>query len=442
MKQTLRIIVGILLISAANFNTLSQTPQYFNANSGGIGNTLPFGSLAVTGYKIQWLIGPGEYIMPSPAPLGSITKFYIFMSANGGPATYTNLTIKMGQTSITSFTGEYIGQLDTVYFRPSVQLSSTINTWLVFTLDKTFFYNPAQSLVIEASQCGFTGTGMNILQSQGTTGINRRNNIPGTTSCVFTYSSSDTRTLQNGLDIIPAVILCRTGLNIPIPDLGTAKDSVQVSLGSGCLVADVDVVIDTVLHTFDSDLRMYISKGNLGVKIINNVGGSGDNFIGTIVDDEAPSPPPLPPFTGRIRPFSPLTAFDGMSTAGYWKLTITDTALADSGTLKAWCVAISYNCPTGGIYTIEVPNHYMLSQNYPNPFNPVTNIKFGLPKGDKVKLAVYEILGREVAVLVNEYKPSGTYEIKFDASGYSSGVYFYKLETRDFTETKKMLLVK
>jgi len=443
MKRTLLFFAGFLLTLAFLPNSFAQTPQYYNANSGGIGNTLPFGSLAISGYKTQWLIGPGEYTQPSPAPIGSITKFYINMNTTGGPATYTNLAIKMWQTSITSFTGEYTGLLDTVFFRSSIQLSSVANTWLSFTLDKTFFYNPAQSLIIQVSHCGFSGTGMNIWQSAGTTGIFRRNNIPGTTSCVFTYSSQDTRILQNGLDIIPATIRCRNGLNIPIPQVGSIVDSVQVALG-GCTVADVDVVIDTLIHTWLSDLKIYIRKASVGVLIANQIGGSGDNFIGTIFDDEAfvITPPPPPPFTGRFRPSFPLTPFDGQLTDGYWRLHITDTVAGDSGFLRAWCVAVSYICPVGGIQTVEIPNHYRLSQNYPNPFNPTTTIKFGMPRGEKVKLVIYDMLGREVKVLVDEFKNSGTYEVSFDASSLSSGVYFYKLETPNFAATKKMLLVK
>jgi len=81
-------------------------------------------------------------------------------------------------------------------------------------------------------------------------------------------------------------------------------------------------------------------------------------------------------------------------------------------------------------------------QNYPNPFNPATNIKYQIPKSAHVELIVYDVLGAEVSVLINEFKNAGSYEINFDASGLASGLYFYKLETEGFTDTKKMLLVK
>ena len=90
----------------------------------------------------------------------------------------------------------------------------------------------------------------------------------------------------------------------------------------------------------------------------------------------------------------------------------------------------------------EVPRVYSLAQNYPNPFNPTTNISFGLPKAGLVKLVVYDILGRVVSTLVNEHRQAGTYSVSFDAANLSSGVYFYKIESGDFTSIKKMVLVK
>jgi hypothetical protein len=90
----------------------------------------------------------------------------------------------------------------------------------------------------------------------------------------------------------------------------------------------------------------------------------------------------------------------------------------------------------------QVPNVYSLSQNYPNPFNPSTDIKFAISKAGFVKMVIYDVLGREVKTLVNEYRQAGVYNINFDASSYSSGVYFYRIEAGNFIQTKKMLLIK
>jgi photosystem II stability/assembly factor-like uncharacterized protein len=102
-----------------------------------------------------------------------------------------------------------------------------------------------------------------------------------------------------------------------------------------------------------------------------------------------------------------------------------------------------------GIINISgnIPSRYSLSQNYPNPFNPVTKIRFDIPanvtgQAANVKIVVYDIIGREVTMLVNKNLKPGTYEADWDASAYPSGVYFYKIKTEGFTDTKKMLLVK
>jgi hypothetical protein len=90
----------------------------------------------------------------------------------------------------------------------------------------------------------------------------------------------------------------------------------------------------------------------------------------------------------------------------------------------------------------KVPDKFMLYQNYPNPFNPSTIIRFSVQKTSDVKISVFNILGQEVTVLVNENLRPGEYKVVFNGSAYSSGVYFYRIETSSFIETKKMILIK
>lgn len=90
----------------------------------------------------------------------------------------------------------------------------------------------------------------------------------------------------------------------------------------------------------------------------------------------------------------------------------------------------------------NVPQAFVLSQNYPNPFNPATKISFTLPVGSDVTLKVYNMLGQEVATVVNGYRSAGTYEVEFNAAGLASGVYYYTLRAGSFTATRKMLLTK
>lgn len=90
----------------------------------------------------------------------------------------------------------------------------------------------------------------------------------------------------------------------------------------------------------------------------------------------------------------------------------------------------------------EIPKSFMLGQNYPNPFNPSTNIKFSLPKSGAVKLSVFDASGKEIAALVDGSLTAGSYEAVFRAENISSGIYFYTLTTEDYSQTKKMTLIK
>jgi hypothetical protein len=129
-----------------------------------------------------------------------------------------------------------------------------------------------------------------------------------------------------------------------------------------------------------------------------------------------------------------------------WSVSLTD---ANCGTAVGWGGTI-LRTTTGGVTWVkddrthagELPGQVVLKQNYPNPFNPSTNIRFELPKASHVNVAVFDILGREVSVLVNERRDAGVHEVKFDASGLSSGVYFYRLRAERFVQTRKLVLLR
>jgi hypothetical protein len=86
-------------------------------------------------------------------------------------------------------------------------------------------------------------------------------------------------------------------------------------------------------------------------------------------------------------------------------------------------------------------SEYHLSQNYPNPFNPSTTIEFDLPKASDVRIEVYNIAGQKIQTLLNERMPAGSHRVEFDASGFASGIYYYRVEAGGFVEVKKMILV-
>jgi endo-1,3(4)-beta-glucanase len=130
----------------------------------------------------------------------------------------------------------------------------------------------------------------------------------------------------------------------------------------------------------------------------------------------------------------------------FWKFYGYNGGNFDNGSSQSnvmyWILTRMYNPIGVSNISGEVPGMYSLGQNYPNPFNPVTSFRFDIPAGGNVRLAVYDALGREVQVLVNSELKAGTYKAEWNASGFASGVYFYRLTSGGYSKTMKMVLVK
>ncbi|MCX6168333.1 MAG: T9SS type A sorting domain-containing protein [Ignavibacteriales bacterium] len=90
----------------------------------------------------------------------------------------------------------------------------------------------------------------------------------------------------------------------------------------------------------------------------------------------------------------------------------------------------------------EIPTNYSISQNYPNPFNPSTKIKYQISTSGKVSLNVFDLLGNKIATLVNDFRSPGSYTVDFDGENIPSGIYFYRIQVNEYTEAKKMILIK
>jgi hypothetical protein len=181
----------------------------------------------------------------------------------------------------------------------------------------------------------------------------------------------------------------------------------------------------------DHDTKLVLTgTGNIGLyqAYLGRVQVSGGNAFDVFVDDSAVQVAT----TGTLRGDIDRTCYDGVSYAAVSTL-----------------ISVAENQ--------EGPIQFKLSQNYPNPFNPATTIEFRLPAGQAgvssfkfVSLKVFDILGRETAILVDEVRPAGVYTVRWDASGYPSGVYVYRLQTRDLSgghaetliESRKMILMK
>lgn len=249
-------------------------------------------------------------------------------------------------------------------------------------------------------------------------------------------------------DNIPVnhLTLCKS-VNIPTILGDYIYDTISVNTGTQNLVK-LEVVIDSLTHSDPKNLILKLkTPHNTTIELFRNSGLSvpSSGLYGTIFSDTAQKPidSGSVTYTGYFLPFQPLEGLNSYSPDSNWVLMVYNMNSGAPGVLKKWCIRVTYQAPVGiQIIGNEIPKTFSLSQNYPNPFNPVTNIKFSLPKSGNVTLKVYDILGRQAAELVNEYKQAGSYVVDFNAADLSNGVYFYRIETADFTDVKKMVLVK
>lgn len=200
----------LVIINSAN----AQTPQHYNYNFVQYGNAFPF-NVAI-GKKVQVLFRPGDFNQPSPAPSGHISSVSFLIHLILGPFTYSDFTIRMGRTNITDFPSGvfYTGQLDTVYHRSSVVLSSPPGQWMTIQLDRTFEYDPAQSLVIEVQQCGASGASGFSMASSSLFG-GRRNVSLGGTVCPFDPAATDGNLPHMGITLGPPTGTSNQSIEIP-----------------------------------------------------------------------------------------------------------------------------------------------------------------------------------------------------------------------------------
>jgi len=254
---------------------------------------------------------------------------------------------------------------------------------------------------------------------------------------------------------------------VQIPDNGgnanPAVDNIDISgIAGNVEIKKVTLTINNVVQSWVGDLRFWLTKGNSVDTSISRIGWTGtgfgnscDNLTGTVLSDSAgltniQNIPTvcvggLAQATGNFNPKEPFSQFQnsGVNPNGTYTLRISDNAAGDTGSLRSWTLKIDYDIITGVNNNVtSIANDYSLSQNYPNPFNPSTKIAYSIPTNGLVTLKIYNILGKEVQTLVSEVKSAGSYEVSFNAASLSSGVYFYKLESGDFIDTKKMFLLK
>lgn len=479
MKKILLSFVFLVLTTC-----LFAQPQYYNyQNVGTTSNTFPFGQTA--GKGVNWLFLPGAFANPTPLPAGNeITKVYFYVTT-GGSRTYTNFHILMAQTTLTNLTtgSFYSGPWDTVYHNASLSQTWTSTSWSTpITLDTPYPYDPTKSLVVFVGQCGGPGSGMYIRQNTSPGGIKRTWSVGG---CPFTpYSGGDASTVNFGVDVQQSgpqyYNYNTTGNPNSYPfNMGPGK-RIQTLIKAGDFNQPISAPTGLITH-FYVRISTYplgpATYSGLNIKMGQTTATSlPTSFIpltdivyqrssvtltaaaGTWLEFELDTPfeyDSNKSLVVEIEQCGVTGTFSGFSLAHTTGLPITGNGRSYSTTVT--CVAPYQGLTTGrvvncgvnvtpmtGVITpvLNTPDKYSLSQNNPNPFNPTTKIDYQIPKSGFVTLRIFDLLGREVATLVNEEKASGSYTIEFNGSNLSSGTYFYRMESGTFIETKKMMLMK
>jgi subtilisin-like proprotein convertase family protein len=243
------------------------------------------------------------------------------------------------------------------------------------------------------------------------------------------------------------VSFCSNTLPKPINDLQYTYDSIYINGTEVVTKLNVNLSLN---HANDGDLVIQLLGPGGMVNLASQNGNGGQNFINTTFDDTASLSisQGTPPFTGRYKPIAALSYYNNKPVAGYWVLRIIDLKAGNTGQLTSWCLQMQTKSSVG-VEENTVPVKYELSQNYPNPFNSTSILKFTIAKISSVKIVVYDVLGRQVQVLVNEVLQPGTHKTSIDASMLSSGVYFYRIEvhhggssTGDFADVKRFVVLK
>jgi len=205
--------------------------------------------------------------------------------------------------------------------------------------------------------------------------------------------------------------LATTGINV---FAGTNGDGVLLSTNNGTTWTQVNTGLssDTVIAFAVSGMNLFAATDRNGVFLTTNNGTSwtavNSGLTNTIVRSFAVSGAYL---------------FVGTEGGGVWRRPLSEM-ITDVESIS------------------EFPQHFSLEQNYPNPFNPSTTISYQFPTQSHVTLKVYDVLGHEVATLLNEEKPAGAYTVRWDANGVASGVYFYRMSAGSFVDVKKLVLLK
>lgn len=339
-----------------------------------------------------------------------------------------------------SLFGEYFyGCIDGVRISKSVKTLSQIRNFMFTSLDNL---NTPGGFTGQSSFNFEGNTINNINQSElfiprANVYFERLNGISGASG----YSQAPLMRISNDDQGFAGNSFILNSGKLFIQNGATVRDSVLVSSTGGNSRIEVVVIMN---HTSVNDLTLNLRAPNGTSVNFHSAQGSTNNDIMTVFSDAADSLSGslMAPFSSYIRPVTPLSSLPQTNQNGYWRLSVTDASgNTDSGRVYMW--GIRFVSLTGvTVINNDIPSGFYLEQNYPNPFNPETNIKFGVSAAGAVKLSVFDLSGKEIELLFDNKIQPGNYSVKWNAAGYSSGVYFLKLNANGVILTRKMILVK
>ncbi|MBU1637702.1 proprotein convertase P-domain-containing protein [bacterium] len=265
------------------------------------------------------------------------------------------------------------------------------------------------------------------------------------------YGPPQVRQSRHGDYEIPDAYYSEPDTTTPEPDdslVVVTTDTLELTASNVGFIADVNVILN-LDHTWLGDLSIRLFSPNFADSVVLVMPDtiSRDNFVNTIFDDQSceywQDSANTAGFTGTWLPAEPLSVFDSIDANGTWYLEISDNGVQDVGTLHDWSLeffvdpTITENPPLD-----ETADDFTFHGNYPNPFNPSTTFSFDLIRDAQVKLILYNVLGQQVATLLDKPLLAGIHQVAFDANTLPSGVYFARLSTPHQQNTRKIILLK
>ncbi|MBN1633487.1 MAG: T9SS type A sorting domain-containing protein [Ignavibacteria bacterium] len=448
----------IYLTTASTLNTIiSKGTTFANHN---------FAFYISAGNKIGLNIGAHNYISNGPVVFTTGKWYHVAAMWSGGP----NFTVRLYVNGQLDYESTYnlamptntdpatIGKYytSTGMFKGYIDEVRLWSTALTQAQIQRYMFNSCRASSMPSTMVAAWNFDGNLLNRSSSTGIDGSFNTGGTNNCRFSGYSNETSsgTPSTSFDAHATVINRNLATN-PFPqsfylrtsnktilDNTTTKDTVYVSPSAALTSLEVFVAIQ---HTYAADLDIVLRAPNGTTRELStDNGGSSQGGYRTFFIDGGTNVNTANffcPFSHIAGPEVTMGNFGGTNVHGNWILEVTDDLGGFTGTLLGW--GIRYNNITTGIEPVAGnPETYSLSQNYPNPFNPTTTIRVQLPKEGDVSIKVFDMLGREVSVIMNGFMKSGTYDITFDASTLASGTYFYRMQAGDFIDIKKMVVLK